>query len=194
MNRRNFLSSGALTAGALSLTPTSVFANNSTISVFSLGKGFSTISDQIQHLSVTFLPQNLQEARKTLLQKLDEKGYSYSNSEVIKLSDHCYAIPLSKNPLIGFNSKELALLIKHNGIYKHHILNEPTAMAFNSLIENFSASSDSHELNLDTLQFISPNEVIKESSGKQCTFAYKNANGNTITLKASSKKQIAVIS
>ncbi|WP_299432675.1 hypothetical protein [uncultured Aquimarina sp.] len=194
MNRRNFLVSGTLTAGALSLTPTSVFANNNTISVSSLGKGFSKISDQIKHLSISFLPDNVIKAHQVLLQKLDEKGYSYDNSEVVKLSDHCYAIPLSKNPLIGFNSKELALLIKHNGNYKHHILNEPTAMAFNSLIENFSKSSEAHELNLDTLNFISPNEVIKESSGKESTFSYKNESGNIITLKGSSKRQVAVIS
>ncbi|MDH7445463.1 hypothetical protein [Aquimarina sp. 2201CG14-23] len=194
MNRRNFLTSGTLTAGALSLVPTSIFANNNTISIFSIGKGFNSISDQIQHLSVKFLSKNVLKAHTKLLIKLDEKGYNYSNSDIVQLSNNCYAIPLSKKPLIGFDSKELALLIEQNGVYKHYILNEPTSIAFNSLIENFSRNSEAQSLNLDTLNFISPNEVIGTSFGKENTFTYKNVSGNTITLKGSSKKQVAIIS
>ncbi|MFD2563999.1 hypothetical protein [Aquimarina rubra] len=193
MNRRNFLASGTLTAGALSLSPTSIFANDNSISLFSIGKGFNRISDQIYLLPVNSLSYHALEAHKLLLQKLDEKGYSYNPAEIVKLSENCYAIPLSKNPLIGFKTKELALLIEHQGTFKHHILNEPTSIAFNSLIENFSKSADALGLNLDTLQFISPNEVIAASFGKENTFTYKNVSGNTITLKGSSKKQIAVI-
>jgi len=194
MNRRNFLASGTLTVGALSLTPTSIFANNNAISIFSIGKGFSRISHQIQHTSVTFLSQSFQETHQRLMQQLDNKGYRYNKTEVVKLNPNCYAIPLNKKPLIGFNSNELAILIEYNGMHKHYILNEKTTMAFNSLIENFSRNSDTHELNLDTLNFISPHKVIEETFGKESTLVYKNIAGNKITLKGSSKKQIAIIS
>ncbi len=193
MNRRKFLSSGTIGFGAISMIPSSIFANNNPVSVYSIGKGFNRISNQIGHTSVAFLPQNFHEAHIALMQVLLEKGYNYNSTEVVKLSPNCFAIPLSKKPMIGFNTKELALLIEHKGSCKHYILNENTTIAFDSLIENFSKSSDSHELDLDVVAFSTPTEVIKESHGKENKLVYKNTNGNTITLIGSSKKQVAIV-
>ncbi|KAA1247431.1 hypothetical protein [Aquimarina sp. RZ0] len=194
MNRRKFLFSGTIGLGTTSIFPSSIISNDNTISIFSIGKGFTKISGQIHHLPVAFLSKNLAKTHVELVNLLDDKGYTYNNSEVVKLSNSCFIIPLIKKPLIGFYSKELAMLIKHNGIYNYYILKEQTALAFNSLIENFIKSSKSQGLHLDALTFITPNRIIKESYGKENTFTYKNAIGNTITLKGSTKRQIAIIS
>lgn len=194
MNRRKFLSSSVIGLGAVSIIPTAIIANNNTISISSIGRGFNRISNQIKLISLAFLPQAVLAARERLIPILAKKEYNYSHSEIVKLSSNCYAIPLLKNSLIGFSSKAIALLIKHNGVFIHYILNEQTALAFSDLVENFSKGSDGHKLNLDTLAFVSPNRVIKESSGRESVFTYQNSSGNVITLKGSSKKQIAIIS
>ncbi|NMH89208.1 hypothetical protein [Flavivirga algicola] len=193
MNRRKFLSSGTIGLSAISMIPSSIIANNNPVSVFSIGEGFNRVSSQINHISVAFLPQHFLKAHTALMHILLKKGYSYDNTKVVKLSSNCFAIPLSKKPLIGFNTKELALLIEHKGNCKHYILNENTTIAFNSLVENFSKSSDSHELNLDAIAFSAPAKVIKKSDGKENRFVYKNADGNTVTLIGSSKRQIAMV-
>ncbi|AUP79272.1 hypothetical protein [Flavivirga eckloniae] len=193
MDRRKFLSSGTIGLGAISMVPSAIFANNNSVSLFSVGEGFNRISNQISHTSVALLPQRFLETHTALMQILAKKGYNFSSSEVVKLSSNCFAIPLSKNPIIGFSTKGLALLIEQKGRCKYYILNENTTIAFNSLIENFSKSSDSHELSLDVAAFSVPKKVIKESHGKENKFVYKNTNGNTITLVGSSKRQVAIV-
>ena len=193
MDRRKFLSSGTIGLGALSMVPSTILANNNPVSLNSVGEGFNRISTQISHTSVALLPQRFLKAHTTLMQLLTKKGYNFSSTEIVKLSPNCFAIPLSKNPVIGFSSKGLALLIEHKGSCKHYILNENTTIAFNTLIESFSKSSDSHNLNLDVVAFSVPKKVIKESHGKENKFVYKNTSGNTITLVGSSKKQIAIV-
>lgn len=193
MNRRKFLFAGVIGLGTTSILPSSIILNNNAISVFSIGKGFIKISGQINHLPVAFLSKNFTKTHKELANHLQEKGYNYNSFEVVKLSNDCFIIPLIKKPLIGFYTRELAMLIKYNRIWKYYILSEQTALAFNSLIDNFTNSSKGQGLNLDTLSFITPSEVIKESFEKEHVFSYKNTIGNTITLKGSSKRQIAII-
>ncbi len=175
------------------MIPTSVFANNNAISIFSIGAGFDRISNRLDYVSGTNLPLHFQDAYGQLLNVLLEKGYHFKSKELVKLSVNCFAIPLNKTSLLGFKSHELALLVAHENNCNFYILNENTTAAFNSLIENFSKSSDSHALNLDVVAFSTPNEIISESHGKEAKFAYKNTEGNTITLIGSSKRQVAIV-
>lgn len=193
MNRRHFITSGALCAGALSLVPTTAFSSTSAISIYSIGHGFNALSNLIHHTSVGTLSKKLQEAHKELSRVLDDKGYNYDGSEVVKFSNNCFAVPLSKEPLLGFKSKALALLIEHNGDYKHYILNEKTSKTFSSLVENYTLNSRTNGLNLDAVEFITPIEVLTVSTGRINIFVYKNMSGNTITLRSSNKNQVILV-
>ncbi|WAC02772.1 hypothetical protein N7U66_03665 [Lacinutrix neustonica] len=193
MNRRHFITSGTLCAGALSLVPNTAFSSTSAISIYSVGQGFNALSNQIRPISLGALSNILQAAHKELSRILDIKGYNYDGSEVVKFSNNCFAVPLSKDPLLGFKSKTLALLIEHNGDYKHYILNEKTTKVFSSLVENYTLNSSTNGLNLDAVDFITPIEVIKESIGRTHLFVYKNKSGNTITLRSSNKHQVILV-
>lgn len=193
MNRRNFITSSALCAGALSLVPTSVFSSTSVPSIYNIGHGFRTLTNQISHVSIESLSYELQESYKKLALALNVKGYNYDAYEVVKFSSNCFAIPLCKAPLLGFKSSVLALLIGHNGDYKHYILNEQTTTLFSALAENYTMNSNTNGLHLNVLEFITPIQVIEESSGKTNVFIYKNKSGNTITLRSSNKKQVILV-
>ncbi|WP_108866587.1 hypothetical protein [Aquimarina aquimarini] len=196
MNRRNFLTTSTL-LGASVATPifsSTVLADTSPISIFDIGKGFNKISNQIENIPVKLLSQDVIVAHNRLLNTLNTEGYIYNSTKITKLSNFCFAIPLSKNPLIGFKTKELALLIKENQKIKHYILNERISFGLNSLIESFSQNMDSNKLNIDILSFIAPAKIIKESYGRESVFTYENEQKNKITLKSSSKKNLAFVS
>ncbi|WP_128755241.1 hypothetical protein [Aquimarina sediminis] len=195
MNRRNFLTSSTLLGiGTLSMFPSTIITNSSSISIFDMGNGFRKLSDQTIDIPVEFLSSDALNAHKKLINILNTKEYYYNNLKITKLTNNCYAIPLSKKPLVGFKTKELALLVKEQDSFKHYILNERISAGFNSLIENFSKNIDSNKLNIDILSFISPVKIVKESHGVESVFIYENEQKNKITLKSSSKRQLAIIS
>lgn len=183
MNRRNFIVSSVMSAGALSMLPSSVLANNESISISSIGKGFDKLLHSIGQVTVSSLPNNVIKTHEKLMNVLDKSEYVYNAAEVVKLSENCYAIPLYKKPLLGFNTKELALIVKENNSSEFYILNEEVANEFSSLIDNFSHNNTVNELNLDTIAFALPNKVVKQTTGKESSFVYKNKLNNTITIK-----------
>ncbi|WP_430409801.1 hypothetical protein [Kordia sp.] len=188
MNRRNFIVSSVMGAGALSMFPTSALASNNGISLQKIGSGFERLLHQVDAVSISNLSSGVVKTHQRLVVALNESGYAYNATEVVKLSNSCYAVPLHKTPILGFESKELALIVKHNGISKFYILNEKLTNEFNGLIETFSQNSASHELNLDAASFAFPVKVVKQQQGRETVFAYQNKFQNTIALKSTRKK------
>ncbi|MDY8136796.1 hypothetical protein [Aquimarina sp. 2201CG5-10] len=193
MNRRNFLSSSTLGAGALSLAPLSVFSNNNSISLPSIGSGFNEVYEQSTTISITSLSKGFNVIHSKLIHNLQQEGYIFDTKEVVKLSEHCLAIPLQKKPLIGFTTKEIALILNDNEKYQYHILDEKTTKEFNSLIYNYSKNISAHGLELDTIEFVAPVKVLKQSTGRESLFTYQNALNNKITIKSSSKRSATYI-
>jgi hypothetical protein len=188
MNRRNFIVSSVMGAGALSMFPSSALASNNGISISKIGKGFERLLSSVEHLSISNLSSGVVNTHGRLMAVLNEEGYLYNATEVVKLNSSCFAIPLHKKPMLGFESKELALIVKNNGVSKFYILNEKLASEFSGLVEGFSQNAESHELDLDAASFAFPVKVVAQQQGRETTFAYQNKFDNTITLKNTRKK------
>jgi hypothetical protein len=194
MNRRNFIVSSVLGAGALSVFPSSALASNNGISLTKIGKGFSRLSSTVDHISVANLSSSVAKAHERLVKTLQSEGYVYNATQVTQLNSNCFAIPLQKKPLLGFESKELALIVKQDFGSKFYILNEKLASEFAGLIENFSQNATDQELDLDAASFAFPVKVVAQKQGRETTFTYQNKFNNTITLKSARKLTAAVVS
>lgn len=194
MNRRNFIVSSVIGAGALSMFPSTALASNNGISITSIGKGFDRLLSSVEHISIANLSSGVSNTHQRLIAVLKEEGYVYNATEVVKLNSSCYAIPLQKKPMLGFESKELALIVKNNGASKFYILNEKLANEFSGLVENFSQNAESHELDLDAATFAFPVKAVVQKQGRETTFAYQNKFDNTITLRAARRKSAVHIS
>lgn len=194
MNRRNFIVSSVMGAGALSMFPSTTLASNQSVSLQSIGKGFNRLLHNVTRISISNLSANVANTHGRLVKALDKDGYEYNASEVVKLNSKCLAIPLRKNPMLGFKSKELALIVSQNGGSKFYILNEKLATEFAGLIENYSVNAADHELDLDAASFVFPVKVVAQKQGKETTFAYQNKFNNTITLKSARKMAAVVVS
>ncbi len=194
MNRRNFIVSSVMGAGALSMFPSSALASNNGISISKIGKGFNRLLSSVEHLSISNLSSGVVNTHQRLMTVLKEEGYLYNATEVVKLNSSCFAIPLHKKPMLGFESKELALIVKNNGASKFYILNEKLANEFAGLIENYSQNAESHELDLDAASFVFPVKVVAQQQGRETTFSYQNKLDNTITLKSARKTSAVVVS
>ncbi|CAM1372392.1 hypothetical protein [Tenacibaculum xiamenense] len=190
MNRRKFIASSTMGAGALSMFPMSAFANSSEkIFKSKFEDSFNSFNVAIESLS--------NDAAKTFEDMkgfLKESNYSYNTSKLMKFNDVCYAIPLEKKSLLGFNSNELGLIVNQNGTSKFYILNEKITEEFQNLNEGFSLGIEESGGSIDVAKFIFPQEVIEEKKGRESVFAYKNALNDTITFKSSRKGTRAIIS
>ena len=194
MNRRNFIVSSVMGAGALSIFPSSALASNNGIPLTSIGQGFNRLLTTVEHISIANLSSSVANAHERLVKTLDNEGYVYNAKQVVKLNSNCFAIPLQKKPLLGFESKELALIVKQNFGSKFYILNEKLASEFAGLIENYSQNASSNELDLDAASFAFPVKVVAQKQGRETTFTYQNKFNNTITLKSARKIAAAVVS
>lgn len=193
MNRRKFLTFSVVSTNALLVLPTSIFASHVPISLYTIGTGFDKLSSQIEHISVKYLTEGFINTHNKLMEELKRKSFIYNPTEVVKLSEACFCIPLKKDSMMGFSSKELALIIKNEGVYKHYILDEKIAAEFSSLIENFSAGVESHSLDLNTLEFALPTKVLEQSHGKENVFVYENKMKNKISIKSCAKKSRTLV-
>lgn len=194
MNRRNFIVSSVMGAGAISMFPSSALASTNGISLSRIGKGFDRLLHAVEYVSASHLTGSVANAHQRLMTTLQNEGYTYNAARVIKFNSSCYAVPLHKKPILGFASNELALIVKHNGVSKFYILNEKLAAEFAGLIENFSQNSASHELNLDAASFVFPTRVVQQTQGRETLFVYQNKLNNTITLKQQRKTASVVVS
>jgi ribosomal protein L22 len=181
-------------AGALSIFPSSALASNNGIPLTSIGQGFNRLLTTVEHISIANLSSSVANAHERLVKTLDNEGYVYNAKQVVKLNSNCFAIPLQKKPLLGFESKELALIVKQNFGSKFYILNEKLASEFAELIENYSQNASSNELDLDAASFAFPVKVVAQKQGRETTFTYQNKFNNTITLKSARKIAAAVVS
>ncbi|WP_422092066.1 hypothetical protein [Tenacibaculum ovolyticum] len=188
MNRRKFILSSAMGAGALSMFPTSTLGNTNTNTLSSLNKVMSKGS-----ISLNDLPSSFAKAHQNLMITLNEEGYICNLNEAIKLNSKCYAIPVQKKSLLGFKSNELALLVEGETTSKHYILEEKLADEFNMLIENYSINMNANGFDYDVAEFAFPVKVEEAKKGKESVFSYKNKLNNTIILKSSRKKSRAII-
>lgn len=193
MNRRNFIVSSVMGASALSMFPGSALASNKGISLTTIGKGFNHLLTHVEHISISNLSGSVLNAHQRLVTALDKQGYLYNATEVVKLNSSCFAIPLHKKPILGFNSNELALIVKNNGASKFYILDEKLANEFSELIDNFTQNIKSHDLDLDAAAFAFPTKVIAQTSGRKRTFVYENKAKTKITLCSNKGKTSTAI-
>lgn len=194
MNRRFFLTTGALGLSSVSVFPASIISKNNFVSLADFGKGFNNLYQKTNQRIVSSLSDSFLKAHKKILVALTNKGYIYNNLEVTALGKSCFIIPLKKTPMIGFSSKELALIIEEQGTFSHYILNEYQSIGLNNFIENFDKNIESSKLDINVLKFITPVKVYKDVKGKESLFAFENVHKNKIVLKNSSKKQLVSIS
>lgn len=194
MKRRKFLGTTALGIGGATLIPTSLFANQPQTSFLSLHQGFNLVSEKIRETSISTLSAKWKTAYLTLSQKLNKDNYQFDSTRLVKLTEYCYALPLIKSSMIGFQSQELALLIKNDKGIEHCILDEKTSKGLDKLAKNFIQSIQSHNLNIEPLEFVTPKKIIKIASGKKSIFKYQNKGGNHIELTNLTDNQIANIS
>ncbi len=185
MNRRKFITTSAIGAGALTMLPSSTIANNSTNSLSSLRK--------IKSISLSSLPFNFAKAHEDLIIELNQLGYVYDSNKLVKLTSNCYAISVQKKTLLGFTSDELAILIQENGTSKYYILEEKLVVEFNNLIENYQYNMNINGFSYDLAEFAFPVKIQETKKGKESVFSYKNKLNNTITLKSNRKKSRAII-
>ena len=189
MDRRKFIASSTMGAGALSMFPMSTFANS--VENFSLK--LSTCLGT-SNVSAGSLSNGVVKTFESMKDFLNKSNYSFNNSQLMKFNDTCSAVPLEKKSLLGFKSKELGLIVEKNGTSKFYILNEKITEEFGKLTENFSLGIKENGGDIDVSKFVFPAEVIEEKNGLESVFAYKNALNNTITFKSSSKNTRAIIS
>lgn len=194
MDRRNFIVSSVIGAGALSMFPSSALASNQSVSLTSIGKGFNRLLHNVTRISIANVSENVANTHARLVKVLKQEGYEYNASEMIQLNNNSYAIPLHKNPILGFKSKELALIVRQNGGSKFYILNEKLATEFAGLIESYSENAEGHELSLDAASFVFPTKVVAQKQGRETIFTYQNKFNNTITLKSARKMAAVVVS
>lgn len=185
MNRRKFITTSAIGAGALTMLPTSIIASNNVKSLSSLNK--------ITNISLSSLPFNFKKAHESLMLELNELGYVYDSNKLIKLSSNCYAISVQKKSLLGFTSEELALLVEESGSSKYYILEEKLAIELNSLVENYRYNMDANNFSYDLAEFAFPVKIQEVKKGKESVFSYKNKMNNTITLQSNRKRSRAII-
>lgn len=194
MKRRYFITSSIMGAGALTIAPTSVLANDRSVTLSGFGKGFNLLSQKTETIAVSSLSNEFVKAYAKISNLLKEQGYQFDPERVTQLNKNCFIIPLHKNPLLGFSSNELAIIVYQNNTYKHYILNEKTTNEFCSFIENFDRNIKGQNLQLDVLALTSPTEVLKHECKKETIFTFKNTLHNTITLKSNSKRSVTMIS
>ena len=189
MNRRKFMLSSAMTAGALAMFPVSTLAKNNVNTLSSLSK----VIKEKGSISLNNLPFGFTNAHQDLIIALNKGGYVYNLDEVVKLNSKCYAISVQKKSLLGFKSNELAILIKGKGTSKHYILEEKMANEFNMLIENYSFNMNAIGGNYDVSEFAYPIKIEESKIGRESIFSYKNKLDNTIILKSNRKTSRAII-
>lgn len=188
MNRRKFLFSSAITAGALSITPTATLASNN----YKTYAGLKSFAGFSNNLSLSSLPSSFLKTCNNLITDLKSEDYSVSN-HAIKLNSNCYAISIQKSSLLGFKSNELALLINEKGNSNYYILEEELATEFTSLIENYKYNMNALNFNYSLSDFAFPVEVLESKKGLISIFSFKNKLNNTITLKRVKKQSKAIV-
>ena len=189
MNRRKFLLSSIMTTGALALLPTATLANSSIKTLPCL----NNLINLSRSFSLTSLPLGFSKASESLLTTLKEEGYLFNANSVVKLNNNCYAISVQRNPLLGFKSNELALLVKEGVTSKHYILEEEMAIEFNALIDNYSYNMNALGCEDNVADFAFPIKVKEEKKGRNSIFSYQNNLDNTIVLKRNKKGVRAII-
>ncbi len=194
MNRRNFLTTGALGLSSVSILPASIISNKQIVSLADFGKGFYSLYKRTNQIYVKSLSGTFLKAHKKMVMNLNNKGYVFNEMEVIGLSQNCFILPLNKTSILGYKSKELALIIKEQGSFSHYILNQYHSMGFNKFIEDLDENIKFLKLDINVLEFITPVKVNKESFGRVSIFAFENTYKNNIILKSSSKNQLVSIS
>ena len=182
MNRRKFIASGAISAAMLSVFPSFAFTSNEATSISKLGKGFRILSSKVNSVSVLNVSNEVKTTHQNLVSQLDQLGYVYDKSSLTKLNESTYLVPLSKRSLLGTETKEIAFIVNGKSGNNFFILNEKLAYEFNSLIENFHENMMEYEKNICASDFVFPSQVLKQKTGVQNTFVYKNKLNNVITL------------
>ena len=196
MNRRNFLSSSALAFGALTIIPSSIIAEEtSNTSLHHFGKGFQSIQSFTSTISIDSVSDIFKESFHELSTTLKTQGYDFNASSLIKFNQKCYALPIVKKSLLNVSTKELAFLIKNQNSYNTYILDHQSTIAFDQFIESFYISLRSHNINfIDLLEVIAPYKVTSYKKGKHTLFAFRNKNGDHITIHNTSKGTKTTIS
>lgn len=182
MNRREFIASGAISAAMLSVFPSFALTNSTSTSLSNLGKGFEILSSKAKSVSILNLSSEVKTTYESLTSTLDKLGYIYDKNSINALNKSSYLIPLSKQSFLGAETKEIALIIKGNKGSDFYILNEKLSSEFNLLIKNFHDNMKGHEMEINTSDFAFPVEVVKQKTGVESKFVYKNKFNNVITL------------
>ncbi len=182
MNRREFIASGTISAAMLSVFPSFALTNSTSTSLSNLGKGFEILSSKAKSVSILNLSSEVKTTYESLTSTLDKLGYIYDKNSINALNKSSYLIPLSKQSFLGAETKEIALIIKGNKGSDFYILNEKLSSEFNLLIKNFHDNMKEHEMEINTSDFAFPVEVVKQKTGVESKFVYKNKFNNVIIL------------
>lgn len=194
MNRRKFIASGAMSATLLSVFPSFALVENKSITLSSLGDGFSLFDNELKSLSVTHASEGIRNTHQRLTQVLNKSGYLYNPKSMIRLNGNSYMIPLLKKSMLGVETKEIALIVKEGFSSEFYLLNEKISEEFNGLINGFDSNMKQHNIHIKTSDFSFPVKVVKQTVGVENTFVYKNKFNDTITLHNFKKKTKAIIS
>lgn len=189
MNRRKFMMSSVMGAGALSLFPYSSLANNQSNLSSNLKRGLRNV----QNVSSSNLPFEFTEAYKNLTIFLKEEGYTFQIDELIKLNENCYAIPLEKKSLLGFRDNDLGLIVRDKTTSHFYVVEEQVVEEFNKILESYEENMKAHGFKINTSDFVFPVEILSEKKGRESIFSYKNKLNNIITIKSSRKKTRALV-
>ena len=193
MNRRKFIAKGAMSAALLSVFPSFALTENIPITLSDLGKGFKIVASKVKASSISSLSQEVRSTHQNLVKSLDELGYIYNKNSVVKLNSNSYMIPLSKKSFLGMETKELAFIVEANGKSEFYVLNEKISEEFDLLINNFNNNMQQHVIDIEASDFSFPVKVVKQMTGLESTFVYKNKFDNIITLHNYKSKTKALI-
>lgn len=193
MNRRSFLSKGAIATAALSVAPSQIFANESTVSLTQLGNGLKNLKQFSSALQVDSMPSSFKDAVHKLKNALQKQGTYTEITTVHKLNNNCFAIPIQKNGLLS-KEHELAFIIEEKLSYSHYILDDKLTTEYNHFLENYvqQLRANTHLTNIDELA--TPYKVKGYSKGKKASFIYTSKSGTTISLINHKKKTKTIIS
>ena len=186
MNRRNFINNISLAGVSVLAFPYSGIANSSNSTLFK--DNFGGI-DFLSSFGTKIEVGKLDSLTK-LKDFLRTNNCSLLGTEITKLTDSCYIIPIKKEHFF-INDEITALIVsKNNDRFEYNIVSQELINEYNTFIKNYMKSIKSQDISSNTLMHFIPKKVQKNTSN-EFSFSTKNAN---VSIKKIKNKTYTFIS
>ena len=192
MNRKIFLTTGAVGFTSLCITPVSSMSVPNTATQ-TTSRSFLSILEQLEKYSLHSMSTSFNKAYETFMKQLNSRKYQVDPNTIYRLNDVSYVMPMVKSTFITKHNY-LVLFIKGTGGFVPHILDNNMLSAYDEAIKNYNQGARAMDLDLDVLKFVAPTKVLKRKKNyKREQFAFQNSYGNTLTLISTSNRSYMTV-